>query len=60
MEAEGKMRQLLSPSLPEAGLPPPLLGWAEALSCCGHAEPRAGNQGGTATSEHFPLQLSGQ
>ena len=54
------MRQLLSPSLPEAGLPPPLLGWAEALSCCGHAEPRAGNQGGTATSEHFPLQLSGQ
>lgn len=47
MEAEGEMRQLLSPSLPEAGLPPPLLGWAAAPSYRGHAEPRhrAGSQG---------------
>lgn len=45
VEAEGEMRQLLSPSLPEAGLPPPLLGWAAAPSYRGHAEPRAGSQG---------------
>lgn len=53
VEAEGEMRQLLSPSLPEAGLPPPLLGWAAAPSLLRSCRaPASGWQPrGTATSE---------